>query len=93
MPELNWHEITSAEKNAAGYDIVIDVTPDQMPDMAAEWNGVLIRTMKPGFSWMARRSGKKDFWVEMGFADTGEEAIKAAMDTVNRQLAKSKLQL
>lgn len=95
LDEFEWHKITSAEVEGSGYEIILDVSEDQVPDQAAEYRGVLVRTTKAGWSWYARTTGgrKKDvpYLGETGTADTKDQAIEDGFRVIDHFRAKTKL--
>jgi hypothetical protein len=91
MTELDWHNVTSQEAEAAGYEYVLDVSPDVVPDQAAEYNGALVRTMRPGWAWWARptSASKNRAFGDIGTSDTKEEALRDGMAALDRIRARS----
>lgn len=74
----------------SGYEYLLDLSPGERPDQAAEYNGALVRTEQPGWIWWARFSSN-DKKVKMVFgrdnifgeAATKEEALRDGMKALD----------
>jgi len=93
---LDWHAVTSAEEAGVGYEYILDVSPDWVPDQACEFLGALVRTGQPGWAWWVRsvgvrnKKGSEDnlFLNETGTALTKEEALAAGCACLRRHREK-----
>lgn len=96
IDDFDWHKMTSAEEDGAGYSFVLDVSEDRVPDVATDYVGTLIRIAKPGWSWFARqfveKKGRRDWaWWEIGQAETKEKAIEDGLRAIDHRKAVIKL--
>lgn len=89
MTELDWHKCTVKEEEGGGYTFILDVSPGQRSDQAAEYRGqALVRTGREAWNWWARsiprEKGQK--WKGrhiLGETDSKDEAIEDGLKALD----------